>query len=205
MGEPDYLEEKWNALRKDPDFTKKTVMVIIVWLMFIALGAAGIVLFFIGFFFWPPLELPWEHFAYGAGIGGVILLLLLGVALAVKRLLAKSLPLKVALLTPIPVGAVLVFGFSLMFVVNGAFDFQGTQEYETVVVRKILGTSNAQSGSSLEVSDFRPGRGDKLITVQPTVWSDGNVCTQARLGDRIIVEAGKGVFGWWYRDIRLVE
>lgn len=152
-----------------------------------------------GMTIYEPLDgYPWRILVYGAGLGVVLILLLFGMALAVRRFITQAFPLR-ALLNPFPALALLVVGCGVMATINGVLDFQEPQVYETVVVSKDQrGGSN--SAAWFKIRDFRPGREDELLTVAP-----GELFDQVNEGDRIIVVAGRGLIEWWLEGIRLPE
>ena len=164
-----------------------------------AVACIGLCFGGLGMTLYKPLDgYPWRILGYGAGLGVVLILLALGIALAVRRSVAQELPLR-ALLNPLLALALLVVGCGVMATLNGVLDFQGPQEHETVVVSKDQrGGSNRAAW--LKVRDFRPGREGELLTV-----SQGELFDQVSEGDRIIVVAGPGLIEWWLEEIRLVE
>lgn len=164
-----------------------------------AMAFVGLCFGGLGMTLYKPLDgFPWRILVYGAGLGVVLILIVLGITLAVRQFVTKTFPLR-ALLTPLPALALLALGCGVMATVNGVLDFQGPQEHETVVVSKDQrGGSNRAAW--LKVRDFRPGREGELLTV-----SHGELFDQASEGDRIIVVAGPGLIEWWLEEIRLAE
>lgn len=163
-----------------------------------AVAFLGLCLGAIGMTVYEPLApYPWKLLTYGAGFGGLLMLLLVGAALAFKRFVMPAFPLR-ALLSPLPLSMFLL-GLGTMAALNGILGSRELQEYETVVVKKEQ--RDGKDGAAwFKVKDFRPGHRDELLPLSPH-----ELFHEVNEGDRIVVVVGRGLVEWWLEGVHLAE
>ena len=88
-----------------------------------------------------------------------------------------------------------------MFLANGALDPNDLVNARVEIVDKWVSGSGSGGSNHVRVSDWREGRQDKTAEFQ---LFQPNLFRRLEKGNQVILRAGPGLFGWWYKGMRAV-
>jgi hypothetical protein len=89
-------------------------------------------------------------------------------------------------------------GAGAILCANGALDPHELESHQVELVEKHISGSGADQSHHVTVVDWRAGHAGQTLSFQ---LFEPSVFHRLKEGDKVIVAAGPGLFGWWVREV----